>query len=339
MNLSDFDYRLPPELIAQAPLADRASSRMLVIDRKSGTWLDRSFRDLPEYVRPGDCLAVNDSRVIPCRLLGQMEDRAREVELFLLRPVSADRFTWQALARPGRQLKPGARVRFSPTLAAAVLATGERGERTVRFETAGAIDDELDRTGHVPLPPYIKRPDTGEDRTRYQTVYASERGSVAAPTAGLHFTPEMLDACRLAGATIARLTLHVGLGTFQPLSSEYVEKNHLHSEHFEISGEAAAALAEARRIVAVGTTAARTLESAMIRGGLSAMRGETDIFIYPGFEFKAVGAMLTNFHLPKSSLLLLVCALAGTELMLAAYRHAVKERYRFFSYGDCMLIL
>jgi S-adenosylmethionine:tRNA ribosyltransferase-isomerase len=243
------------------------------------------------------------------------------------------------LVKPGRVLRPGARLRFSESLAAKVVAVAERGERVVRFETAGDIDQELDRVGHVPLPPYIHRPDRPEDRDRYQTVFARERGSVAAPTAGLHFTPEILEACRAAGAQVARLTLHVGLGTFQPLASETVEENRLHEERFEISAEAAGQLNAARRIVAVGTTSVRTLESAWSPAGWRADAGETRIFIYPGYKFRAPGALLTNFHLPKSSLLLLVSAFAGRDLTLAAYHHAVREQYRFFSYGDCMLIV
>ena len=337
MRLSDFDYHLPPELIAQAPLKDRGASRMLVLERRAGTWQDRAFRDLPSYLKPGDCLALNESRVIPCRLLGRHMDKPREVEVFLLRAVSKDRLTWQALVKPGRYLQPGARACISPTLTCEVLEVGPRGERTVRFACDGPIEAELERAGHMPLPPYIKRPDSAADRERYQTVYATRPGSVAAPTAGLHFTPEMLARC---GVPIARLTLHVGLGTFQPLDHERVEDNHLHAEEFEIGQHDARMLRSAERIVAVGTTTARTLETIARRGGFgNAMRGETDIFIYPGFEFRATGALLTNFHLPKSSLLLLVSAFAGRELILEAYRHAVKERYRFYSYGDCMLVL
>jgi S-adenosylmethionine:tRNA ribosyltransferase-isomerase len=339
MNLSDFDYRLPEELIAQQPLADRAGSRMLVLDRRTRKFEDRLFRDLPSFLRPGDCLALNDTRVFPSRLLGVLEGTERPVEVFLLRPLGADRRTWQALVKPGKRMKPGGRAQFASGLTAEVLSVAGRGERVVRLEAPGEFEQALEQAGHVPLPPYIHRPDHQEDRERYQTVYAANRGSVAAPTAGLHFTPDMLEACQAAGAQIARITLHVGLGTFQPLGSDQVEENHLHSERFEINEEAAAALRAAQRIVAVGTTSARTLESAMRRGGIAPMSGETDLYLYPGAEFQAVGALLTNFHLPKSSLLLLVCALAGRDLTLAAYNHAVQERYRFFSYGDCMLIL
>ena len=339
VDLSDFDYRLPEELIAQEPLADRAASRMLVVDRASGRFKDHHFRDLPSFLRAGDCLALNDSRVFPSRLLGTKDGTGRRAEIFLLRALDADRLSWQALVKPGKHLMPGARVRFSDRLSAEVVSLGERGERTVRFEAEGDFDTALHEAGHVPLPPYIRRPDRPEDRERYQTIYAAQSGSVAAPTAGLHFTPEVMEQCRAAGADFARLTLHVGLGTFQPLASAVVEENHLHTEQFEISEDAAARLRAAQRIVAVGTTSVRTLETARLSGGFAPMRGETDIFIYPGFEFQAAGAMLTNFHLPQSSLLLLVCAFAGRDLMSDAYLHAVENRYRFFSYGDCMLIL
>ena len=339
VKLYDFDYRLPEELIAQEPLADRAASRMLVVDRSSGSFEDRNFRDLPAFLRPGDCLALNDSRVFPSRLLGVKEGTQRSVEIFLLRAVDGERRCWRALAKPGKHLREGARVRFSERLAAEVVSLHERGERIIRFDETGDFEAALLEAGHVPLPPYIHRPDRPEDRDRYQTIYAARSGSVAAPTAGLHFTAEMLDQCRAAGASVARLTLHVGLGTFQPLSSEEVEGNRLHSEQFEISAEAADELKKAERIVAVGTTSVRTLETAKLREGFAPMSGETDIFIFPGFTFQAAGAMLTNFHLPQSSLLLLVCAFAGRDLISEAYLHAVQNRYRFFSYGDCMLII
>ncbi len=326
MNLADFDYRLPDELIAQEPLPDRAASRMLVVDRARSCWEDRSFRDLPQFLRPGDCLVINDTRVVPSRLYGRKAGYGRDVEVFLLTPQNPERTLWTALVRPGRHLHEGARVEISERLRVEILETRVRGERLVRVECEGNLDEEMERFGHVPLPPYIHRPDAESDRERYQTVYARKRGSAAAPTAGLHFTPEVLEACRAAGAEIAAVTLHVGLGTFQPLTKETVEENRLHEETYEISAEAAAKLAAAQRRIAVGTTVVRTLESAARDGGLKA-------------RFQAVDAMLTNFHLPKSSLLLLVCAFAGKDLMLGAYRHAVEQRYRFFSYGDCMLIL
>jgi S-adenosylmethionine:tRNA ribosyltransferase-isomerase len=339
MNLADFDYRLPDELIAQEPLPDRAASRMLVVDRAGGRWEDRKFRELPQFLRYGDCLVINDTRVVPSRLYGRKEGYAREVEVFLLEPQNPGRTLWTALVRPGRHLHEGARVEVSERLRVEILETRVRGERLVRVECEGDLDEEIERIGHVPLPPYIHRPDAAGDRERYQTVYAQKRGSSAAPTAGLHFTPEVLEACRAAGVEIAPVTLHVGLGTFQPLTSETVEENRLHTERFEISPETTAKLGAAHRRIAVGTTVARTLESAALNGGFSPQTGETDLFIYPGYRFRAVDALLTNFHLPKSSLLLLVCAFGGKDLMLAAYRHAVEQRYRFFSYGDCMLIL
>jgi S-adenosylmethionine:tRNA ribosyltransferase-isomerase len=331
--LSQFDYDLPPERIAQEPLADRAGSRMLVLDRKSATWQDRAFRDFPSYLAPGDCLILNDSRVFPSRLYGRREHATGRVEVFLAKQMSSDGLTWQALVRPGRKMRTGEKIFVSDKLSVEILGRGPFGERTVRLRPQGPLFDILDRVGHVALPPYIRRADRREDRDRYQTVFARERGSVAAPTAGLHFTPEILDACRAAGATVASVTLHVGLGTFQPLHGEVVEEAHLHSESFVVPEETVRAMDAARRVVAVGTTGVRAIESAPLR------TGETDLFIYPGFEFRRTGALLTNFHLPRSTLLVLVCALAGRDLTLAAYRHAVEQRYRFFSYGDCMLIV
>ncbi|HUA83910.1 MAG TPA: tRNA preQ1(34) S-adenosylmethionine ribosyltransferase-isomerase QueA [Bryobacteraceae bacterium] len=334
MLLSEFDYELPPELIAQEPLADRAGSRMLVLDRTSGAWQDRAFRDLPSYLAPGDCLILNDSRVFPSRLYGRREHGTGRVEVFLAKQMSSDGLTWQALVRPGRKMRTGEKIFISDDLSVEILGRGPFGERTVRLCPQGKLFDILDRVGHVALPPYIRRADRREDRDRYQTVFARERGSVAAPTAGLHFTPEILEACRAAGATIAAVTLHVGLGTFQPLHGEVIEAAHLHSESFVVPEETVRAMDAARRVVAVGTTSVRAIESASLRTA-----GETDLFIYPGFQFRRTGALLTNFHLPRSTLLVLVCAFAGRDLALAAYRHAVEQRYRFFSYGDCMLIL
>jgi S-adenosylmethionine:tRNA ribosyltransferase-isomerase len=352
MLVSDFDYQLPEDLIAQQPLPDRASSRMLVFHRAGRTWEDRTFRDLPGFLGAGDCLVLNNSKVFPSRLFGhregvhslpvgkhnpkRKENLSGRVEVFLTKPLSADRYTWEALVRPGRKMRTGERIRFPAGLTAEITGRGEYGERTLRFQTDRDVYEVLEEIGHTPLPPYIRRPDAPEDRSRYQTVFATETGSVAAPTAGLHFTPEVLEACRKAGAAIAYVTLHVGLGTFQPIHTEAVEDVRLHSEYFEIREASAGAIRAAGRRIAVGTTAVRTLETTAREGKLA---GETSIFIYPGFEFRAVDAMLTNFHLPRSSLLMLVCAFAGTELTLAAYEHAVRERYRFFSYGDCMLIL
>ena len=337
MLLSDFDFHLPEDLIAQQPLADRAASRMLVIDRRLGSWEDRMFRDFPSYLGQGDCLVLNDSRVFPSRLFGHREmGSGGQVEVFLTKPVSDDGLTWTALVWPGKKMRTGERIVVSDELTVDILGRGEYGERTVRLHPTGNLFKILDRAGHVPLPPYIRRLDTTADRERYQTVFARERGSVAAPTAGLHFTPRILDAVRARGAAIACITLHVGLGTFQPLRTGVVEEVKLHSESFVVPRETVAAMDTAKRVLAVGTTAVRAIESAALAKYATT---ETDLFISPGFDFRRTGAMLTNFHLPKSSLLVLVASFAGRELILEAYRHAVAERYRFFSYGDCMLIL
>lgn len=352
MDLAAFDYHLPDALIAQEALADRAGARMLVVYRDEGRWEDRAFRDFPSLLGVGDCLVLNDSRVFPARLfghragvqslpIGKKNPKRREylsgqVEVLLLRPVSADGRDWEALVRPGRKMRVGEHVTFEGALEAEIVARGEFGERTVRFPGTGDLFERFEQIGHVPLPPYIKRSDEARDRERYQTVFARETGSVAAPTAGLHFTGEVLDACRARGAEVAYVTLHVGLGTFQPLHEEQVEKAKLHAERYRIPEESAAKIRSAERVVAVGTTSVRTVESAWRDGVMS---GETDVFIYPGIPFRRVGAMLTNFHLPRTSLLLLVCAFAGRELTLAAYRHAVERKYRFYSYGDCMLIV
>jgi S-adenosylmethionine:tRNA ribosyltransferase-isomerase len=352
VELSEFDYQLPEELIAQEPLQDRAASRMLVVERSTGRWSDHAFREFPEFLSPGDCLVLNDSRVIPARLFGRRaglgalpigkrnpkrhEYLSGEVEVFLIRPVSEDGREWETLVRPGRKMRVGERIRFEDNLEAEIVGRGDYGERRVRFTGADDLLAEFEKIGHVPLPPYIKRKDQPADRERYQTVFAREKGSVAAPTAGLHFTGEVLDACRARGAEIAWVTLHVGLGTFQPLHARHVEEGRLHAERYRIAPESEAAIRSARRVVAVGTTSVRTIETAWTSGKMS---GETDLFIYPGFQFRKVGALLTNFHLPRTSLLLLVCAFASKELMLAAYRHAVERKYRFYSYGDCMLIV
>lgn len=355
MNLSAFDYQLPEELIAQEPLADRAASRMLVLYRKERRWEDRTFREFPSFLGPGDCLALNDSRVFPARLFGRREGvhalpigkknpkrreyLTGEVEVFLLRPVDAEGKEWEALVRPGRKMAVGERIDFDDDLAGEIVGRGAFGERTIRFHTPVDLFQELEKIGHVPLPPYIKRADRPGDRERYQTVFARERGSVAAPTAGLHFTAEILEECRARGAEIAYVTLHVGLGTFQPLHAEQIEEARLHAERYSIDDESAAKLRTAQRVVAAGTTTVRTIETVLQRGEIKAQQGETDIFIYPGFAFRGTGALLTNFHLPRTSLLLLACAFGGTELVLDAYRHAVEARYRFYSYGDCMLIV
>lgn len=334
MLLSDFDYHLPEHLIAQTPPEERDGARMLVLHRDTQRWEDCHFRDLPVFLREGDCLAVNDSRVLPCRLFGQRREAA--VEVMLIEPLSADGLDWRALVRPGKKLPVGEVVRFDDSFSAEIIGRGERGERTVRFCLGpdGSAEDvyaAIDRLGHMPLPPYIKRQDAPLDRERYQTVYAGERGSVAAPTAGLHFTADLLSRIHHI-----RVTLHVGLGTFQPIEREDVENHQLHFERYSIPAAAWHELETAKRVIAVGTTSVRTIESAAATGKLS---GSTNLFIRPGYEFRKVGAMLTNFHLPRTSLMLLVCALAGTEFTLAAYNHAVAQQYRFFSYGDCMLIL
>ncbi len=346
MLVSDFDYSLPPERIAQQPLADREAARMLVVERATGALHDSAFRELPRWLRAGDLVVVNNTRVIRARLFGHRAGvRAQplsphnpasrdflkgQVEVFLTRQLSAD--TWHALVRPGRKIRVGERLFFDEGLEAEVLEHGEFGERTLRFHFTGDFLALLDRIGHVPLPPYIHRPDQAADAESYQTVYARQPGSVAAPTAGLHFTPAMFERLREAGIEIAEITLHVGLGTFQPIHAERVEDHVMHAESFHISADAAAAIQRARRIIAVGTTTVRTLESTGT--------GETRLFIYPGFQFSVVGGMLTNFHLPRSTLLMLVCAFGGQDLILRAYRHAVDHGgYRFFSYGDCMLVV
>ncbi len=359
MLVSDFNYHLPEELIAQEPLADRASARMLTLNRRTGAFQDRLFRDLPSLLRPGDLLVLNDSRVIPARLYAHragLHTQANHsitgrVQVLLAEQLSE--WEWRALVRPGRKVLTGEVLDFfapsgesatnDPALRAVVIAHGEFGERTIRFEPVPDFFGTVEGLGHMPLPPYIHREDRAADRDRYQTVYARERGSVAAPTAGLHFTPEILDALRARGAEIATVTLHVGLGTFQPVRVERVEDVRLHAERYTLSLETAAALnaarREGRRIVAAGTTTVRTLEHcAQQSQEFTPHTGSTSIFIAPGFQFRAVSALLTNFHLPQSTLLMLVSAFAGRDATLAAYRHAVEERHRFFSYGDCMFI-
>jgi S-adenosylmethionine:tRNA ribosyltransferase-isomerase len=357
--VSDFDYHLPDDLIAQEPLPDRASSRLLHLSRATGELRDRAFRDLPGLLRAGDLLVLNDTRVFPARLFGRRSGAraqpvsprnpaAREflkgrVEVLLTRRVSD--WEWEALVRPGRKLGVGERITFDGgELEAELIARGDFGERRLRFAPVADFFSALDRAGHVPLPPYIARADRPADRDRYQTVYARERGSVAAPTAGLHFTPEILERLGTRGVQTSHVTLHVGLGTFQPVHAERVEDHKLHAESYRIDAAAAqainAALDAGRRIVAVGTTTVRTLEFSALqnKGRVAAESGEANLFIYPGFRFQITGALLTNFHLPRSTLLMLVAAFAGRERTLAAYAHAVRERYRFYSYGDCMFM-
>jgi S-adenosylmethionine:tRNA ribosyltransferase-isomerase len=380
MLVSDFQYDLPPERIAQEPLADRAGSRLLHLNRLPGScegqsWQDRKFREFPDLLRPDDLLVVNNTRVFPARLYGHRSGQraqplsphnpaARDflrgrVEVLLTRQVSDDPNEWECLVRPGRKIGIGEKLCFGgPTgdsegvlleLEAEVTQRGSFGERRIRFAPVADFFALVERIGHIPLPPYIDRADRVADRERYQTVYAqtpvSMARSVAAPTAGLHFTPEILEQIRGRGIKIVEITLHVGLGTFQPVRAENVEDHKLHREQCEISAEAAQlinrAKAEARRVVAVGTTTVRTLEYSAQRTGenrVEAGRGEADAFIYPGYSFRVVDALLTNFHLPQSTLLMLVCALGGKELVRAAYRHAVEAEYRFYSYGDCMFI-
>lgn len=349
MKVSDFTFDLPEELIAQAPLPKRDAARMLVVDRKSGTWQDKSFRDFPSYLQAGDSLVLNNTRVLPARLFGRRagssgaaQQPSGVIEVLLSKPVSESPLRWQALVRPGKKVTVGQVVIFPEGLDGRVVADGEYGLRTLEFTCPGEFYETIERIGHMPLPPYIRRDDSASDRERYQTVFASQPGAAAAPTAGLHFTDATLDECRDRGVQTTEVTLHVGLGTFQPVRVESITEHQMHSEWFELSDAAAETLRNTSgRIVAAGTTAVRTLETAAQRnnGDIRACSGDTDIFIFPGYKFQVVDALLTNFHLPESTLLMLTSALAGTELMLDAYRHAVKERYRFFSYGDCMLIL
>jgi S-adenosylmethionine:tRNA ribosyltransferase-isomerase len=352
--VSDFDFVLPEELIAQEPLPDRGGSRMLLLDRVTGVWKDNFFAHLPGRLRAGDVLVLNDSRVIPARLFASRTRRPNEQEaatgrIEVLLAEQIDTWEWSALVKPGRKLRVGDGVEFTgrddTTLHAHIVASGERGERILRFTPVTDFERRLDALGHMPLPPYIHRNDRPVDRERYQTIYARHRGSAAAPTAGLHFTPEILVQIRAAGVRVCTITLHVGLGTFQPVRVADTAEVRLHSERYEISPECAeqinAARTDGRRIVAAGTTTVRTLEhcaSGSRDGRVRPHSGTTSIFISPGFRFRAVDALLTNFHLPQSTLLMLVSAFAGRDNTLAAYRHAVENRYRFFSYGDCMFI-
>jgi S-adenosylmethionine:tRNA ribosyltransferase-isomerase len=339
LQVSDFHYELPEELIAQQPLPDRSASRMLVVSRERQCFQDDEFRNFDKYIRPGDCLVLNDTRVFPARLHGHRNTASGgEIEVFLIRALQEDESVWQALVKPAKRVRIGDQILFCEDFRAEVLSSGEFGERSIRLFANEPIANLLERLGETPLPPYIHRTPDATDRERYQTVFAAKSGSVAAPTAGLHFTPKMLEACRAAGAEIAFVTLHVGLGTFAPLREKKLANVQLHEEHFEVNEANAATMRRAKRLFCVGTTTVRVIETAMLRGGLKSMSGETNLFICPGFHFRGARAMLTNFHLPQSSLLMLVCAFAGRELMLDAYRHAVAARYRFFSYGDCMLI-
>ncbi|AIQ54343.1 MULTISPECIES: tRNA preQ1(34) S-adenosylmethionine ribosyltransferase-isomerase QueA [Paenibacillus] len=341
MNVEDYDFHLPEELIAQTPLLDRSASRLLMVNRENGQTQHRHFTDILEQFQPGDTLVLNDTRVIPARLFGVKEDTGAKAEVLLLKNLGEDR--WEALVKPGKKLKSGAVIVFSEELKAVIEEEADMGGRTLRFIYTGIFQEILDRLGSMPLPPYIK--ETLDDRERYQTVYARHEGSAAAPTAGLHFTKELLDQIAAKGVNIAYITLHVGLGTFRPMSVETVEEHVMHAEYYMLSQETADLLNEARsrggRIIAVGTTSCRTLETAGRQadgGPLTASSGWTDIFIYPGYTFTVVNALITNFHLPKSTLVMLVSALAGREHILAAYEEAIKENYRFFSFGDAMFI-
>ncbi len=372
MKVRDFDYELPEELIAQDPLENRSSSRLLILDKNTGETAHRHFCDLIDYLDPGDCLVINDTKVIPARLLGIKEDTGAHVEILLLKRKEADQ--WECLVRPGKKLKTGAKVVFGDgILKAEIMDMAEEGNRIVRFSYEGIFEEVLDRLGEMPLPPYITH--RLKDKNRYQTVYAVHEGSAAAPTAGLHFTEELLQQIREKGVRIARVTLHVGLGTFRPVKAETVEEHHMHSESYSVSEETASLVNEALRsghkLVSVGTTSTRTMESAAVPNpeyrrlqeagntpekirGISMIRREdgsyepeyllqagsadTSIFIYPGYHWKLVESLVTNFHLPQSTLIMLVSALAGRDHVMAAYKEAVEMRYRFFSFGDAMFL-
>ena len=341
MDVKDFYYELPQELIAQDPLLDRAASRLMALDKKTGETRHGSFRDIVDYLKPGDCLVLNNTKVIPARLFGRKEDTGANIEILLLK--RKEERIWETLVKPGKKCRPGAKIVFGDgILTGEVIEVAEEGNRLIRFSYEGIFEEILDRLGQMPLPPYITR--RLEDKNRYQTVYAKYDGSAAAPTAGLHFTPELLLQIKEAGVEIAEVTLHVGLGTFRPVKETDVLKHHMHSEFYRIDQEAAdkinCAKKEGHRIIAVGTTSTRTLESAADENGyLTAKSGWTEIFIYPGYQFKVIDALITNFHLPESTLIMLVSALAGREHVLSAYEEAVREKYRFFSFGDAMLVI
>jgi len=341
LKVSDFDYDLPEELIAQHPAQKRDMSRLLVYNRKTTEVQHRIFKDVGEYLKEGDCLVINDTRVLPARLYGEREDSGGSIEFLLLERLGDHR--WEVLVKPGKRAKIGTRFIFgNGLLRAKVLDIGEEGERIVEFEYTGIFEEILDRIGNVPLPPYIH--EDLKDKSRYQTVYAQHPGSAAAPTAGLHFTTELLDELKQKGINIAKVTLHVGLGTFRPVKAEVVEEHSMHAETYFVSPETADIINSCRekggRIVAVGTTSVRTLESASDDNGIiHPGQGKTDIFIYPGYRFKGVDVLITNFHLPKSTLIMLVSAFMGREETLRVYNIAVKERYRFFSFGDAMMII
>lgn len=340
MNVKDYDYDLPEELIAQDPLEDRSSSRLMVLDRQTGDVEHRHFTDILEYLHPGDCLVINNTKVIPARLFGVKEDTQAKIEVLLLKRKEND--IWETLVKPGKKAKPGTKLVFGDgLLTAEVVDVVEEGNRLIQFHYDGIFEEILDQLGQMPLPPYITH--QLKDKNRYQTVYAKYDGSAAAPTAGLHFTKELLQKVKDMGVDIAEVTLHVGLGTFRPVKVDNVLDHHMHSEFYMVSQEAADKINRAKesghRVIAVGTTSTRTLEAAADENGrLHETSGWTEIFIYPGYQFKVIDALITNFHLPQSTLVMLVSALAGREHVLHAYEIAVKERYRFFSFGDAMFI-
>ena len=341
MNVKDFYFDLPEELIAQDPLSDRSSSRLLVLDKQTGEYKHEVFKNVIDYIEPGDCLVLNNTRVLPARLFGEREGTQAKIEILLLKRKEND--IWETLVKPGKKAKPGTRIVFGGgLLVGEVLDVVEEGNRLIQFHYEGIFEEILDQLGQMPLPPYITH--QLQDKNRYQTVYAKHDGSAAAPTAGLHFTPELLEQIRKKGVEIAEVTLHVGLGTFRPVKVENILEHHMHSEFYMIDQEAAdkinAAKDAGKRVICVGTTSCRTIESAADENGrLKESSGWTEIFIYPGYQFKALDCLITNFHLPESTLLMLVSALAGREHVMAAYEEAVKENYRFFSFGDAMILL
>ena len=338
LSVRDFDYELPESLIAQTPVEPRDSSRLLVVNRETGAMQHKSFFNITEFIQPGDLLVANDTRVIPARLLGKRADTGGKIEVFLLHRRSQDQ--WEVLVKPGKKMRPGQQVWFDETLRCEVLDVTEYGGRIIRFIYDGLFETVLDKLGETPLPPYIHQKLANPDR--YQTVYAKERGSAAAPTAGLHFTPELMDKVKELGASFAFVTLNIGLGTFRPVRIENIAEHVMHREFYSVSPETVEQIRQTKlrggRVVAVGTTAVRTLESAASGGHLAPGSGWSELFIYPGYEFKVIDALITNFHLPQSTLLMLVSAFAGRENVLAAYREAVRQQYRFFSFGDAMFL-
>jgi len=340
MKTEDFYYDLPEELIAQHPLKERTQSRLMVLDKETGEIEHRHFKDILDYLNSGDCLVLNDTKVIPARLFGSREGKKESIEFLLLKRVEGDK--WETLVKPGKKARPGSKIVFGDgILQGEVLSIGEDGTRIIEFKYKGIFEEILDKLGEMPLPPYIK--EKLADKDRYQTVYAKNIGSAAAPTAGLHFTKELLEEINKKGVKLVYITLHVGLGTFRPVKVENIEEHHMHSEYFEVPEEAAEIINETKekggRVIAVGTTSTRTLESiGTNESRVKPCKGWTDIFIYPGYRFKIVDCLITNFHLPESTLIMLVSALAGKDNVLNAYSLAVKERYRFFSFGDAMFI-